>query len=44
MNNFREGQTRDNIANKSKLTLVDLKDYINKSNKTFIKNTAEDDY
>ena len=38
MNNFnRDNQTRDNnTPNKSKLTLADLKNYINKSNKTFL--------
>jgi hypothetical protein len=37
MKNFsREAQTRDNNVNKNKLTLADLKNYINKSNKTFL--------
>ena len=38
MNNFREDQTRDPQIdrNKSKLTLADLKNYVNKSNKTFL--------
>lgn len=37
MNNFREGQTRDNnTPNKSKLTLADLQAARSKSNKTFI--------
>lgn len=44
MNNFnREGQTRDNnTPNKGKLTLADLKSARQKSNKTFIKSTADD--
>jgi hypothetical protein len=46
LNNLsREGQaTENNTPNKSKLTLADLKNYRGKSNKTFIKNTAEYDY
>ena len=48
MNNFsRESQTRDSQMDKNKnnkLTLADLKNYTSKSNKTFIKNTAENDY
>ena len=47
MKNFsRESQTRDPQIdrNKNKLTLADLKNYTSKTNRTFIKNTAEDDY
>ena len=37
MNNFnRESQAKGNNVNSSKLTLADLKNYINKSNKTFL--------
>ena len=37
MNNFnRESQTKGNNVNSSKLTLADLKNYRNKSNKTFL--------
>ena len=47
LKNFsRESQTRDPQIdrNRNKLTLADLKTYTNKTNKTLIKNTAEDDY
>ena len=35
-NNLGQTQTADNNVNKSKLTLADLKNYRNKSNKTFL--------
>ena len=36
MNNFRETRDPQIDRNKSKLTLADLKNYVNKSNKTFL--------